>query len=192
MAHEAAGEVARAAKAVAAAGGDGDAKAAAEKKLRDATRKLADAKKLQDMRAVRRMLAAARSEPAVCVPVGREVFDTRPHLLNCPNGTVDQDQCQVCKQHECDTRPRDPGSPRVARLIAGDAPDKQKQDKEWEVQNVQRIGKLSAPVRKPAVAGRFVSRSPHDDQWIEHEGACQLICHAPTAIGQSRKEADKE
>jgi putative DNA primase/helicase len=41
------------------------------------------------MRSIRRMLAAARSEPAVCVRQGRDVFDLHPHLLNCANGTVD-------------------------------------------------------------------------------------------------------
>jgi putative DNA primase/helicase len=54
-----------------------------------AHRAVANAGKAQDVRAIGRMLYAARSEPAVVVPFGRELFDRHPHLLNCPNGTID-------------------------------------------------------------------------------------------------------
>lgn len=86
MATAAAGLVARAAKAVASAGDDTPEKGA---ELKAANRALGHAKKTQDMRALRRMLEAARSEPCVLVAEGKDVFDRHPHLLNCPNGTVD-------------------------------------------------------------------------------------------------------
>ncbi|WP_149111540.1 phage/plasmid primase, P4 family [Limnoglobus roseus] len=41
------------------------------------------------MRSVQSLLAAARSDPRVFVPVGADVFDTHPHLLNVANGTID-------------------------------------------------------------------------------------------------------
>ncbi|MCI0702327.1 MAG: phage/plasmid primase, P4 family [Planctomycetia bacterium] len=50
---------------------------------------LKHAKASADMRAIGRMLHAARSEPRLHIARGGEVFDTRPDLLNCPNGTVE-------------------------------------------------------------------------------------------------------
>jgi putative DNA primase/helicase len=80
--------VADAAKAVAEATDDA-ATAAANKKLVAARAELAAAKRLQDMRNLRRMLAAARSESNILVACYRETFDRHPWLLNCTNGTVD-------------------------------------------------------------------------------------------------------
>ncbi|MCE9562879.1 MAG: bifunctional DNA primase/polymerase [Planctomycetes bacterium] len=88
MACEAASRMADAAKALAAAGSD-EAKERANREVKTAKRDLDHAKKSQDMRAIRRILSAARSEAAVRVPYGRDVFDTHAHLLNCMNGTVD-------------------------------------------------------------------------------------------------------
>jgi putative DNA primase/helicase len=85
---EAADRVAPAAKEVADSETEED-EGGASKALAAARRDLAHAKRSQDMRAVKRMLEAARSEPAVNVQYGRDLFDTHPHLLNCTNGTVD-------------------------------------------------------------------------------------------------------
>src|SRR5262249_10295775 len=68
---------------------DEGAREAIERARKRADRGLAWAKKTQDMRSLRRMLMAARSEPVVNVRQGRDVFDLHPHLLNCENGTVD-------------------------------------------------------------------------------------------------------
>ncbi|QEL17412.1 DNA primase family protein [Limnoglobus roseus] len=50
---------------------------------------IAHAKKSHDIRKIRDMLSAAKSDPRVFIPVGSDVFDKRRDLLNCPNGTVD-------------------------------------------------------------------------------------------------------
>ncbi len=57
--------------------------------LQAARQAISNASKAQNIKAIGNMLHAARSEPDVVVALGREVFDTRPDLLNCPNGTVD-------------------------------------------------------------------------------------------------------
>lgn len=57
--------------------------------LKNALAALAHAKATADMRSIRRMLQAARSERDICIPDGGKVFDTRRDLLNCPNGTVE-------------------------------------------------------------------------------------------------------
>lgn len=89
MAQEAFAELAAAAQRLKDAGDNDDEQNAAKKAMKAAEKKLAHAKKSQDVRAYRRLLAAAQSEPAVCVREARELFD-RPHdLLNCPNGTVE-------------------------------------------------------------------------------------------------------
>lgn len=88
MAREAADALAAAARAYAAAE-DEDEKERLKAALNTARRRLGWAKASQDMKRVRAMLAAARSEPRVYVRFGRDRFDTHPHLLNCPNGTVD-------------------------------------------------------------------------------------------------------
>lgn len=87
MAWEAAAEVGELARSIAAAGDEEEA--SLKSAMRKAQAALRHAKKSADMRAVRRMVQAARSEPAVCVPRGGDVFDTRRDLLNCPNGTVE-------------------------------------------------------------------------------------------------------
>ncbi|MBN9521017.1 hypothetical protein J0H58_21280 [bacterium] len=88
MAREAAEAMAAAARELAGAEGkeDQDRLKAA---MNRAKHRLGWAKASQDMKRVRAMLAAARSEPRVYVRFGRDRFDTHPHLLNCPNGTVD-------------------------------------------------------------------------------------------------------
>jgi putative DNA primase/helicase len=50
---------------------------------------IAHAKKSHDVKKLRDMLAAARSDPSLFVPVGADVFDRRRDLLNCPNGTIE-------------------------------------------------------------------------------------------------------
>jgi putative DNA primase/helicase len=88
MSDEAVRAVAEAARALLKAQTDTE-KESAKAQRADAERALAHAKKSQDIRAVRRMLESARSEPQVCLQVGREVFDRHPDLLNCANGTVE-------------------------------------------------------------------------------------------------------
>ncbi|MBA4067974.1 MAG: hypothetical protein C0501_30580 [Isosphaera sp.] len=89
MAREAAGRVKAAADRLAAAPPDGPPADSAKREMKAAAAALAHAKDTQDMRALRRMLDAARSDPAVRVPKGMDVFDARNDLLNCPNGTVE-------------------------------------------------------------------------------------------------------
>jgi putative DNA primase/helicase len=80
------------------------------------------AKHTQDMRAVRRMLQAARSESAICIAKGGDVFDARRDLLNCPNGTVEL-RTGTLREHRredyitrlCPTR-FDPNAPRTEYL----------------------------------------------------------------------------
>ncbi|VTR94059.1 Phage/plasmid primase, P4 family OS=Desulfotomaculum acetoxidans (strain ATCC 49208 / DSM 771 / VKM B-1644) GN=Dtox_3701 PE=4 SV=1: D5_N [Gemmata massiliana] len=87
MAVEAAERVGAIARAIAQASGDElDRLKEEDKKARAA---LSHAKKSADMRAIGRMLHAARSESGICVAKGGKVFDTRRDLLNCPNGTVE-------------------------------------------------------------------------------------------------------
>ncbi|WP_214662810.1 DNA primase family protein, partial [Amazonocrinis nigriterrae] len=88
MAREAADALGAAARAYAGAE-DEDEKERLKGAMNAAKRRLGWAKASQDMKRVRAMLAAARSEPRVYVRFGRDRFDTHPHLLNCPNGTVD-------------------------------------------------------------------------------------------------------
>ncbi|VTR95063.1 Phage/plasmid primase, P4 family OS=Gemmatimonadetes bacterium KBS708 GN=J421_4612 PE=4 SV=1: D5_N [Gemmata massiliana] len=88
MAREAAAKVGDTAKALADAADQKETQLRS-KQLQKARTELAHTKKSADMRAVRRMLQAARSEPTICVPNGGKVFDTRRDLLNCPNGTVE-------------------------------------------------------------------------------------------------------
>jgi putative DNA primase/helicase len=63
--------------------------AAAKKAMNEALSKLAWAKASQDMKRIRNMLVAARSEYGVMIRFARDVFDRHPHYLNCPNGTID-------------------------------------------------------------------------------------------------------
>lgn len=86
MAAEAAERLAAAARLAADAGCEAE-EAAAEKAMAAARQELSWAKKSQDARRVAALLEMARSY--VLMPVGADVFDTHPHLLNCPNGTVD-------------------------------------------------------------------------------------------------------
>lgn len=77
------------AKEIAAAGaGSNDLKALQEQDKK-ARADLKHAKSAADMRAIGRMLHAARSEPGICVVKGGALFDRRRDLLNCPNGTVE-------------------------------------------------------------------------------------------------------
>ncbi|MFO0798975.1 MAG: phage/plasmid primase, P4 family [Gemmataceae bacterium] len=88
MAYAAAEALGAAAQAYAAAE-DEEEKKRLGAAMKAAQRRLGWAKASQDMKRVRAMLTAARSEPRVYVRFGRDRFDTHPHLLNCPNGTVD-------------------------------------------------------------------------------------------------------
>jgi putative DNA primase/helicase len=88
MAWEAATLVANTAKEIAKSSGDDEEADRLKSQLRKAQAALAHAKKSADMRAIRRMLQAARSELGICVANGGQVFDTHRDLLNCPNGTV--------------------------------------------------------------------------------------------------------
>ncbi len=121
MAQEAAIEVARLNKAIADSGDD-EEKDRLSAALKKAKAELTHAKKSADMRSVGRMLQAARSEPAICVPDGGEVFDIRGDLLNCPNGTVEL-RTGTLRDHRredyitrlCPT-PFEPAAPRSAYL----------------------------------------------------------------------------
>ena len=86
MASEAAEKVGAAARLAATAACE-DEEAAAGRAMASATRELAWAKKSQDVKRVTALLEMARTY--LLVPAGAELFDTAPHLLNCPNGTVD-------------------------------------------------------------------------------------------------------
>ncbi len=61
----------------------------AKKAKQKAERELAHAKKSQDIRVVKRMLEAAKSEPQVNIQRGRDVFDLHPYFFNAWNGTID-------------------------------------------------------------------------------------------------------
>ena len=88
MADAAVEKMMAAAKAIAAAAADDEeAQARAKKEKAAAERELEWAKRSQDVKRVSAMLKM--SEPYVLVHNGCEVFDTHPHLLTCPNGTVD-------------------------------------------------------------------------------------------------------
>jgi len=87
MAHAAATKLGQAARSLAEAGDE--EKGGFDKALTKAKAELSHAKKSADMRAIRRMLQAARSEPGICIPIGGAVFDVRRDLLNCPNGTIE-------------------------------------------------------------------------------------------------------
>lgn len=87
MANEAIDKMVVAMKGIMDAGDDEAAIEKAKKEKQAAERELAWAKKSQDVKRVRAMIEMA--EPYLLVPEGGAVFDTHPHLLNCPNGTVD-------------------------------------------------------------------------------------------------------
>ncbi len=72
-----------------AAATDGEAQEKAKARLGRAKAELSFALKTQDLRALRRMIAAARSEPAVLVGKYSEVFDRDPWAFNAANGTID-------------------------------------------------------------------------------------------------------
>ncbi|MBA4063633.1 MAG: hypothetical protein C0501_07955 [Isosphaera sp.] len=86
MAAEAADRMAAAARLARDAGCEAQ-EAAAEKATAAAGRDFHWAKKSQDVRRVAAMIEMAR--PGLLIPVGADAFDTRPDLLNVPNGTVD-------------------------------------------------------------------------------------------------------
>lgn len=83
----AAQRAAEAVQAIAAAGDDKAAAAAAESVKARAEEELKWARRSCTERPIRDLLSIAR--PYVLVPAAGDVFDRHPHLLNCPNGTVD-------------------------------------------------------------------------------------------------------
>jgi hypothetical protein len=88
MAMEAAERIGDAAKLLAEAAEDED-KTRAEKNDKTARCDLKHAKRSRDIRAVKRLLESAKSEPLVNIQCGRDVFDLYPYLLNVQNGTID-------------------------------------------------------------------------------------------------------
>jgi P4 family phage/plasmid primase-like protien len=137
MAAEAAAEVKDAVseltEAAAANDGEGDeeAKKRATARQAAAKRRLGWAIKTHSTKGYRAMLTAAESEPAVFVRRGDDLFDRHPHLLNCPNGTIDLRTGDVRPHDRADflTKPcptayrRDATVPRFQRFLLELFPD---------------------------------------------------------------------